>query len=110
MASVSPILMEPSDLESCESVRMEFDLDAVEVKDLPYLEVCTSVSNVDDPEMPTLLFRMWVIGLVLCITELSLSVFLNFHQPAAQVIRLIFVLISYPIGKLTAYLLPMTTL
>ena len=73
--SVSLSLIEIHDLESRESVEMGFDFDAVE--DSPYLEVHVSASNVDDPEMPALLFRMWVIGLVLCMIGSGLNVFLG---------------------------------
>ena len=48
---------------------MEFDLDAIEDEDSPYPEVRASVSNVDDPEMPALTFRMWLVGLLLCISS-----------------------------------------
>ena len=75
VASVSPILTEPWDLESCESVRMRFNPDAVEVEDSPYLEVRASAWNIDDPEMPALSFRMCVIGLVLCMIGSGLNVF-----------------------------------
>ena len=67
------------------------------------------MSNVDDPEMPALSFRMWVIGLVLCMIGSGLGVFFNFRQPAVQVIRLVLVLVSYPVRKVAAYSLPMTT-
>jgi len=46
--------------------RMEFDFDAVNEEDSPFPEVRASVSNVDDPEMPVMTLRMWVIGLILC--------------------------------------------
>ena len=49
--------------------RMEFDLDAIEDEDSPYPEVRASVSNVDDPEMPAMTFRMWFVGLILCISS-----------------------------------------
>ena len=108
-ASVSPSLMEFSDLESRELIKMGFDFDAVEEEDSPYPEVRASVSNVDDPEMPALTFRMWVIGLVLCMIGSGLNVFFNFRQPAPQVIPLVLVLVSCPIGKLAAHSLPITT-
>ena len=47
--------------------RMEFDFDGVEEEDSPYPEVRASVSNIDDPEMPCLTLRMWVIGMLLII-------------------------------------------
>ena len=52
-------------LSSSSRGRMSFDFDAMDDEDSPYPEVRASVSNVDDPEMPALTFRMWVIGLVL---------------------------------------------
>ena len=56
----------------------------VKDEDSPYLKVCASVSNINDPGVPALSFRMWVIGLVLCMIG---SGFFNFHQPAPQAIR-----------------------
>ena len=80
-ASVSLSLMRFTDLESHESIKTGSDFNAVEEEDSPCPEDRTSVSSFDDPEMPALTFRMWVIGLVLW------SGFFNFHQPAPQVIR-----------------------
>ena len=109
VAGVSPSMVEFSDLESHESIKMGFDFDAVEEEDSPYPEVRASVSNVDDPEMPALTFRMWVIGLVMCTIGSGMNVFFNFRQPAPQFIPLVLVLVSYPIGKLAVYSLPMRT-
>ncbi|KLO10879.1 OPT oligopeptide transporter [Schizopora paradoxa] len=85
---------------------MDFDFDAIEEEDSPYAEVRASVSNVDDPEMPALTFRMWTIGLVLCLIASAMNVFFNFRQPAPQVVPLVLVLVSYPIGKFAAFTLP----
>ena len=49
------------------SIKMEFDLDAIEEEDSPFPEVRASVSNVDDPDMPTLTIRMWFVGLISCL-------------------------------------------
>ena len=84
LASVSPSLMGFPDLESRESIKTGSDFDAVEEEDSPCPKDRVSVSNVDDPEMPALTFRMWVIGLVL---RMIGSGFFNFHPPALQVIR-----------------------
>jgi hypothetical protein len=46
--------------------RMGFDFDAIEDEDSPYPEVRASVSNIDDPDMPAMTIRMWVVGLLLC--------------------------------------------
>ena len=85
---------------------MEFDFDAIDEEDSPYAEVRASVSNVDDPEMPAMTLRMWAIGLVLCMIGSAMNVFFNFRQPAPQVVPLVLVLVSYPVGKLAAYTLP----
>ena len=45
--------------------RMEFDFDAIDEEDSPYPEDRASVSNIDDPEMPCLTLRMWLIGMFL---------------------------------------------
>ena len=81
--SVSPSWMGFPDLESCESIKTGSEFDVVE-EDSPCPKDRASVFNVDDPEMPALTFRMWVIGLVLCMIG---SCFFNFHQPAPQAIR-----------------------
>lgn len=44
---------------------MKFDFDNLQDEDSPYPEVRASVSNIDDPDMPTLTIRMWFVGLVL---------------------------------------------
>ena len=44
---------------------MKFDFDTLQDEDSPYPEVRASVSNIDDPDMPTLTVRMWLVGLVL---------------------------------------------
>ena len=44
---------------------MKFDFDTLQDEDSPYPEVRASVSNIDDPDMPTLTVRMWIVGLVL---------------------------------------------
>ena len=50
--------------------------------DSPYPEVRASVSNIDDPDMPALTFRVWVLGLLLCILGAGLNTFFNFRYPA----------------------------
>lgn len=44
---------------------MKFDFDNLQEEDSPYPEVRASVSNIDDPDMPVLTFRMWIVGLFL---------------------------------------------
>jgi OPT family oligopeptide transporter len=107
--------------------RMEFDFDGIDDEDSPFPEVRASVSNVDDPDMPTLTIRMWFVGLILCMlsryplypsppspTDIppfssGMNVFFNLRDPGPTVVPLVLLLISYPFGKLLAFLLPITT-
>lgn len=88
---------------------MEFDFDAIEEEDSPYPEVRASVSNIDDPDMPSLTLRMWFIGLLLTMVSGALNVFFNFRYPAPNIVPLTLLLVSYPIGKFLAFTLPITT-
>ncbi|KAK0483128.1 OPT oligopeptide transporter protein-domain-containing protein [Armillaria luteobubalina] len=87
---------------------MDFDFDAIEEEDSPYPEVRASVSNIDDPDMPALTFRMWFVGLFLCLISGALNVFFNFRSPAPTVVPLALLLLSYPLGKFLAFTLPIT--
>ena len=42
---------------------MDYDFDEHEEEDSPFAEVRASVSNIDDPEMPVLTLRLWIVGL-----------------------------------------------
>jgi len=88
---------------------MEFDFDAIDEEDSPYPEVRASVSNIDDPEMPALTFRMWFIGLFLCLLSGGMNMFFNFRFPAPALLPLTLLLVSYPFGKFLAFTLPITT-
>jgi hypothetical protein len=59
-----------------------------EEEDSPYEEVRASVSNMDDPEMPVLTFRMWLIGLFLTVGSAAVNTFFNFRNPQIYVISL----------------------
>ncbi|KIY69806.1 oligopeptide transporter [Cylindrobasidium torrendii FP15055 ss-10] len=87
---------------------MDFDFDAIEDEDSPYPEVRASVSNIDDPAMPAMTFRMWFVGLLLCLASGAANVFFNLRSPAPSVVPLALLLLAYPCGKLLAYTLPIT--
>ena len=67
-----------------EAMTEEFE----EEEDSPYAEVRASVSNMDDPDMPVLTFRMWVIGIFLNIGSAAVNTFFNFRNPQIYVISL----------------------
>ena len=82
---------------------------AEEEEDSPYAEVRASVSNIDDPEMPTLTFRVWFLGLALVFVGASVNTFFNFRYPAPWLLPSVILLIAYPFGKALALLLPIRT-
>ena len=86
------------------------DMDAAEeVEDSPYAEVRASVSNIDDPEMPTVTFRMWFLSLTLVCISVSLNIVFYFRYPAPYFAPSIVLLIAYPLGKALAFTLPIRT-
>ncbi|KAG8901189.1 hypothetical protein FRC01_009905, partial [Tulasnella sp. 417] len=76
------------------------------LEDSIYPEVRASVSNVDDPEMPVMTIRAWVIGITLCVVTTGINAFLNLRWPAPVLAPSVVMLISYPLGKLAALVLP----
>ncbi|KAK2464416.1 hypothetical protein APHAL10511_003564 [Amanita phalloides] len=107
--SITPSMLEEDATTRDPSIKMEFDLDAIEEEDSPYPEVRASVSNIDDPDMPTMTIRMWFVGLFLCTGGGALNVFFNFRSPAPTVVPLALLLVSYPMGKFLAFALPIHT-
>ncbi|GAA5971328.1 hypothetical protein JCM3765_005835 [Sporobolomyces pararoseus] len=77
-----------------------------EEEDSPYPEVRASVSNIDDPEMPVLTFRVWSIGITFCIVISALNCFFNLRYPAPLITPVVTQILSYPLGKLMARFLP----
>ena len=57
-------------------------------EDSPYEEVRASVSNMDDPEMPVLTFRMWFIGIFLTVGSAAANTFFSFRNPQTYVTSL----------------------
>ena len=82
---------------------------AEEEEDSPYAEVRASVSNIDDPEMPTMTFRMWFLGLTLVFIGVSVNTFFYFRYPAPFLFPSAILLIAYPLGKALALILPTRT-
>ena len=80
-----------------------------EEEDSPYAEVRASVSNIDDPEMRTMTFRVWFLGLTLVFIRGSLNTYFTFRYPAPWLASSIVLLIAYPFGKALAFILPTRT-
>ncbi|KAI8869530.1 OPT superfamily oligopeptide transporter [Ramicandelaber brevisporus] len=73
----------------------------------PYIEVRIAVPNTDDPSIPVVTFRSVVLGLLFVITQSGLNLF-NSMRTAPQhfVGTMIILLVSYPIGRILAFVLP----
>ena len=82
---------------------------AEEEEDSPYAEVRASVSNIDDPEMPTMTFRVWFLGLTLVFISASINTFFSFRYPAPWFLPSLVLLIAYPFGMALALILPTRT-
>ncbi len=76
-------------------------------EDSPYAEVRASVSNIDDPEMPALTLRSFLLGMILCMICAAGNTFLSFRNPSPQFPILIIQIIAYPMGKFLAWSLPL---
>ncbi|KAG9050895.1 hypothetical protein FS837_001549 [Tulasnella sp. UAMH 9824] len=76
------------------------------LEDSVYPEVRTSVSNVDDRDMPVMTIRAWVIGMTLCVFTAGMNAFLYLRWPAPVLAPAVVMLVSFPLGKLAALLLP----
>ncbi|KAG8977355.1 hypothetical protein FRC05_001753 [Tulasnella sp. 425] len=74
--------------------------------DSPFAEVRACVSNTDDPDMPSMTFRMWFIGLTLCSIATALNMVLSLRFPGAFVNTLVILLVAYIMGKLMEFVLP----
>ncbi|GBE78395.1 Glutathione transporter 1 [Sparassis crispa] len=98
------------DVDSREgSIKMEVDLEDYDEEDSPYPEVRASVSNIDDPDMPVMTIRMWFLGLLLTFIAGGANMFFYMRAPSPSLTPSLVVLVTHPLGKLCAYLLPITT-
>ncbi|MBW0525345.1 hypothetical protein O181_065060 [Austropuccinia psidii MF-1] len=85
-----------------------YNMDDYEIdeEDSPYPEVRASVSNIDDPEMPCLTFRAWVLGVFFVVFCGSLNMFFQLRYPAPFLTPIVVQIVAYPAGKLFATFLP----
>ncbi|KAG8904843.1 hypothetical protein FRC01_008582 [Tulasnella sp. 417] len=121
--SIQPSLSKAETSDACQkgrSIRLEeagigtsdkqlyldsFD-QAVGEEDSPYPEVRASVSNTDDPDMPTLTFRMWFIGIILSTIRASFNFFFYLRWPSPWISEALVTVVAYPLGKALDSLLP----
>lgn len=87
-------------------------LDEIEVErnlllnDSPYPEVRAVVDNTDDVDIPCSTFRAWFLGLSLSVIGTAINALFSFRMPGISVTGFVVQLISYPLGKGLAKVLP----
>lgn len=82
----------------------EQDDDALE--DSPYPEVRASVSNIDDPSMPVLSFRVILLSIFFSALVSGVNTFLMVRAPAPLLSATFVIVAVYPLGNLLAVVLP----
>lgn len=80
--------------------------DAEVEEDSPYPEVRAAVSNTDDPSMPVNTFRMWFLGMFWATILSGVNQFFFFRYPNVTIPSIIAQLLSYPMGRAMAKVLP----
>ncbi|KAJ7759543.1 OPT oligopeptide transporter [Mycena metata] len=74
--------------------------------DSPYPEVRSAVANTDDPAIPVATLRAWTLGILWAILIPGLNQFFFFRYPAVTVTSIVPQLLTFPLGRLWARLLP----
>ncbi|KAI3456596.1 hypothetical protein Pfo_013259 [Paulownia fortunei] len=77
-----------------------------EVNDSPIEEVRLTVPITDDPTLPCLTFRTWVLGIISCATLAFLNQFFGYRQNTLSVTSVSAQILVLPLGKLMAAYLP----
>ncbi|CAE6509296.1 unnamed protein product [Rhizoctonia solani] len=75
-------------------------------EDSNYPEVRSAVANTDDPEMPCSTLRAWLLGLLWAVILPGLNQFFHFRYPSVTIGNLVAQLLSFPMGRFLAYILP----
>ncbi|TYH14848.1 hypothetical protein ES288_A06G253700v1 [Gossypium darwinii] len=81
-----------------------------EVNDSPVEQVRLTVPIVDDPTLPCLTFRTWVLGIASCAALSFLNQFFHYRQNSLHISSLTAQILVLPLGNLMATYLPNRTL
>ncbi|KAI6146764.1 OPT oligopeptide transporter protein-domain-containing protein [Pisolithus tinctorius] len=74
--------------------------------DSPYPEVRAAVANTDDPSIPAVTLRTWVLGLAWAVITSGLNQFMFYRYPSVAISSFVPQLLSFPMGKLWARYMP----
>ncbi|KZO90420.1 OPT oligopeptide transporter [Calocera viscosa TUFC12733] len=94
--------METASIPPLDTPELATDMD----DDSPYPEVRAAVPNTDDPTLPTNTFRMWFLGIISTVVLSIVNTFFSFHYPAISISVIFVELLTLPIGRLMARVLP----
>lgn len=75
----------------------------------PYAEVRACADPTDDPELPSLTFRVWVIGILFSGVGAFINQLFEPRQPAVSIQPTVGQLLAYPLGKFLARSMPTRT-
>jgi hypothetical protein len=75
----------------------------------PYEEVADNVSNQDNPLLPCLTFRSWFLGLLFTCILAFVNQFFTYRTMPVSLSMIVAQLLSYPMGKAMASILPRRT-
>ncbi|KAL7127672.1 hypothetical protein ABFS83_14G267600 [Erythranthe nasuta] len=74
----------------------------------PIEQVRLTVPVTDDPNLPVWTFRMWILGLISCVTLSFLNQFLSYRREPLIITQITVIVASLPIGRFMAAVLPTT--
>ena len=80
-----------------------------EENDCPIEQVRLTVPATDDPTLPVLTFRTWVLGITACVMLSFLNQFFDYRQNRLSVTQVTAQIVSLPLGKFMAKVLPTKT-
>ncbi|ORX33445.1 OPT oligopeptide transporter protein-domain-containing protein [Kockovaella imperatae] len=72
----------------------------------PYLEVRANTETTDDPTMPVMTFRSFLIGTIFAVVGSFIDTLFSFRQPAIGIGTSVAQLLAYPFGNFLARVLP----
>ncbi|ONK79340.1 uncharacterized protein A4U43_C01F5370 [Asparagus officinalis] len=99
--------MDSNGNEARESIaRVHPEVETDEVNDSPIEQVRLTVPITDDPTIPALTFRTWVLGITSCAILAFLNQFFGYRQNQLYISSVSAQIVVMPIGKLMAATLP----
>lgn len=80
--------------------------DAKSITDSEILQAAGIGLQVDDPTLPCLTIRMWVIGIAFCLLGSGVNTLFTFRFPAVTLSQAAIQFLAYPVGKAWQFAMP----